>query len=113
MGYRRTASHWVCTALEFDLVGIGSTQRKAFTELQGVVDTYLTEILNTAEDVNFFNPSEPDEWERARRKEEYLVIAVLAETEEPPTAPYRFRNIRELRPVRDSVRAFRLAPVGG
>ena len=112
VGYYRRGGNWICTALDFDLVGIGLTQEKAFAELRDVVNTYLEETLKADKATNFFNPSEPKEWDSATKKEEYRVIAVMAKARSQRRAPRVVRNIRKLRPFRNRIRAFDLAAVG-
>ena len=111
VAYRRRRGGWVCTALQFDLVGTGATRQKAFQELQEVVNAYLQECLQAKEPVDFFNPSEREEW-NAGRKEHYSVGVCIAVPEGRPEAPEVIPDLRRLRMYRDRIQSFDLVPVG-
>ena len=112
VAYRRTGGEWICTALQFDIVGTGATRDEAFDELRALFQTYLREVVDTEGPVKFFNPSDAEEWQR-KDKGEYRVEAILAKVEEEADAPPRVVNdIAKLRPYRDRIKAFDLTPAG-
>ncbi len=110
VSYRQVGKKHYATALQFDLVGVGASRRKAFEELQGVVNAYLTEALKTDEPLEFFFPTEPEEWEQ-RDQEQYLVIAYLVKALEGAQTPDLVPCFEDLRPFRDRIRSFDLLRV--
>ncbi|MEK7794387.1 MAG: hypothetical protein AAB353_07650 [Candidatus Hydrogenedentota bacterium] len=56
---------WHCTALNFDILGIGSTKEEAFERMKELLEVYLEDVaieLNNGNQVDFYNPSDSDEW---------------------------------------------------
>ena len=58
VAYKRCREGFMCTALQFDILGIGRTKREAFQEMRDLVEEYLEEIVRSPEPVCFFNPSD-------------------------------------------------------
>jgi len=75
VSYRNSGKNCYCTALQFDLVGIGTSKTEAFRELRDVFNTYLIEIVQTDGPSEFLNPSPAEEWSVPER-EEYYVVAL-------------------------------------
>jgi len=109
VAYRREGRKWHATVLQFDLVGIGKTPQAAFNELQGVVNTYLQEILKTKGPVRLFNPSEPCEWESPRRESYHVAIAAV-KSGGARRVPRPVRNADDLRRLRNRIAGFNLVP---
>jgi len=109
VAYRQAGRKWYATALQFDLVGVGRSPHAAFNELQGVVTTYLEEILKTKGPVRLFNPSESGEWECARRESYHVAIAAV-KTGKGVHAPATVRNADELRRLGRRIAGFNLVP---
>ena len=105
---RRKEKDWLCTALQFDLVGIGASREEAFAELRSVVEDYLEEVLTTEGPVRFYNLSDEQEWGNPDQKV-FDVQAYIAATAEQTRVPSRMRH-RKIRDYRDRVRAFDLVP---
>jgi hypothetical protein len=108
VAYRQVEDEWYCTALQFDLLGIGRTREQAFAQLKELVNAYLTHVLQLKGKVALFNPSKREEW-NAPIKEYYDVLVVIARTAKP-VAETRCLDLEEVRPVRRRVREFDLAP---
>jgi len=96
------------TALEFDLVGIGSSRDKALSELQDVVNTYLTEAVSSDDPVRLEFPSPREDWLSEDRLS--FVVTVLLVGVSGHSSPV-IDGIDELRKRRDSVRMFSLLPL--
>lgn len=111
VAYRKKRGKWYCTALEFDLVGIGTSRTRAFHELRGLVNNYLEWMLETTGRVRFFNRSDDEEWKCAD-KERYHVVVAFAEPEKAEKIPERIRSISSLRKYRDRIRGLELIPAG-
>ena len=112
MTYRRERGEWMCTALEFDIVGTGKTKQEAFDELRALVETYLLEVMDTDAPVEFYNPADAEEWECKDRKS-YRVAVIMARAKEDTSIPPRMvRDITKLRPYRDRIRGVDLELAG-
>jgi hypothetical protein len=75
--FRRDAGRWLCTALQFDIVGIGDTRDEARSEMQALVNAYLENIIRKPGPVEFYNHAEAEEWQGAD-KEHFLVAFAFA-----------------------------------
>lgn len=106
---RQEEDLWLCTALQFDIVGTGPTKEAAFEELKELVNAYLTHLLQAKGKISVFNPSDRAEWETPL-KENYDVLVVLAEPAATVSSA-RVLSLDEVRPVRRRVREFELTPV--
>lgn len=109
--YHKQNGEWVATACQFDLIGVGDTREEALAELQEVVSVYVNEVLNARKPVQFFCPSDPEDWNRSS-KEDYLVtfeltVPVTTRTMPPKIVP----RIEDLRPFRSKITSSGLAPV--
>jgi len=111
VAYRRVSRMWHCTALQFDLVGVGKTKVEAFAEMRDLLRDYLEEVLATDGPVRFFNPAESGEWNV--RDQEYYNVALLVSGGES-AAPNRtpLSDIARLRGYRDAVQGIGLVPAG-
>lgn len=106
VAYRQDGEEWLCTALEFDLVGVGATREEALGELKEIFGTYLIEVLRTPGKVAFYNPSEAEEWNNPD-KAHYEVSVLIVEREEALPASGRMR-LEEVRLLSDRVQDFEL-----
>jgi hypothetical protein len=111
VAYRRHGRGWRCTALEFDLVGVGNTQEKAFAQLRDLVNGYLDDVLNTDGPVRFFNPSDAEEWD-SPKKEKYRVEVVVSQSAKGAAGSAVIPDIDKLRSYRSRIRAIDLTPLG-
>jgi hypothetical protein len=84
--FNNSTKKWYCTALEFDLVGIGKTEEEAFKELKVLLRYYLLEFVESTHSggkMDFFNPSEAENWNTGKKKEYGVTLIVeLAEEKE-------------------------------
>ena len=110
VAYRREGKKWLCTALEFDILGIGRTRKTAFQQMRSLVNEYLADVLKAEGPVEFFNHSAGKEW-TAKDKEYYKVVVALAQAEEKRPVPQTLRDIQQLRHYRDRIRGFDLTPL--
>jgi len=111
VAYRKAGKRWYCTALEFDLLGIGDSRDKAFAELRSVVNTYLFDVLRAKGPVRFFNPSDAREW-TCKNKKRFSVVAIMARPKPEKPLPPVVEDVDHLRPYRNRIKGFDLLPVG-
>ena len=106
---RKGRKDWYATALQFDLVGHGSSKEQALRELQDVVADYLVEITEVEGPVQFFNPSPPEEW-NLPDKQHFVVNFVV---HGPVTVEVGGRTIApgNLNRLRDRIQNVDLMPV--
>ena len=60
--WKRQKGEHICTALEFDLIGLGATRDEAFRNLREIVQSYFEEAVKLKGPVRLFNPSPAAEW---------------------------------------------------
>lgn len=96
------------TALQFDLVGTGSTREIAFTELQEMFRIYVQAVLAKPGKVQFVFPSEASEWDNPDI-EYYDVIVDVRSTSHSKPAPSRTK-LKELRRYRDRINTIQFQP---
>jgi hypothetical protein len=102
---------WTCTALEFDIVGIGSTRDEAFDEMRGLVHSYLVDVIQEPGPVELLNPSDPAEYRRCE-KQEFKVAVALAKLRGSRTRVRReLPDIRTLRRLRNRIKGVDLIPM--
>ncbi|MBI4560326.1 MAG: hypothetical protein HY706_22285 [Candidatus Hydrogenedentes bacterium] len=111
IAYRRSAGNWLCTALQFDIVGVGPTRAAAFREMCELLTDYFDEILSSTGPVRFFNPSEAKEW-NVRDQEQYTLAFLLSRKQAPAVSRLRLTNLRELRKVHHAIQEIDLIPAG-
>jgi hypothetical protein len=115
VAYRKRGREWYATALEFDIVGVGSTKAQALRELQELFRDYVSEFLATPGMTHFFNPSPAEDWE-TKNQEHFRVAFVVSLKATPATRPKplesRVSDIAQLRPVRERIKSVQLQPVG-
>jgi len=109
--YRRSQGLWYCTALQFDIVGVGKTRDEAFGEMRDLFSDYVKEVLADSGPVRFFNPSEAQEW-NVKKQETYSVTVVMARPEEQPSGRASLSDVGQLRPYRDAIQCIDLVPAG-
>jgi len=115
VAYKKLGKEWHCTALNFDLVGTGSSKQMAFVELRDVVNCYLSDIVDAEGPVEFFNPSPAEEWNVAE-KEQYHVVVVMTRVRQrvrkrlPPVLPAEIESLPQLRDYAGYAYSFDLVP---
>jgi len=107
--YQRKNKKWYCTALEFDLVGIGTSRQKAFNELQKVVNLYLMEAINSKGPIDFLIPT-PQTERKGNDVEKYQVAVQIRKQGRIPGIPVVIQDIRSLRRKRDRICGLTLIP---
>lgn len=83
---------WHCTALEFDLLGTGATQDEAFLELQDLVHEYILAMvqhIHFGDDVAFYNPSSPEEWNDGEIRKYQVMLLFEPESSNDDETPER------------------------
>ena len=89
VSHRKSGKRWYSTALEFDIVGTGDSRKKSFAQLQELVSEYVFAIvdeLDAGARVQFFNPSDAEEWNRGQR-EQFEVTFVLEVDQKADVSP--------------------------
>lgn len=109
VAYKRCREGFMCTALQFDIVGIGRTKREAFQEMRDLVEEHLEEILRSPEPVCFFNPSDAADW-NVGNQENYQVAMLFERHSEPIPTDVPLANLAPLREHRESLRGVNLVP---
>ena len=109
VAYRQEEGKWYAIALEFDLVGIGKTREAAFNELRDIVNDYLIDCMAEKKPVEFFFPSEPDEW-NVEDKEWYSVTALSAQPVRGRSRMPSSINMSQLHSFRNRIKQFDLIP---
>ena len=94
--YRRYQKEWMCTALQFDLVGFGKTRQEAFQDMKSLVNEYLLDALATEEKVRLYNPSDSREW-KIKDQKKYRVLAIIAREKEKDVVPDTISDLPELK----------------
>lgn len=108
VAYKKSGREWHCTALEFDLLGTGTTKSMAFDELKSVVNEYLLAALQEDGEVEIENPAPESEWKTPERHC-FQVAAICLKKKQTPV-PDRIARISRARKFRDVVKNFDLAP---
>lgn len=108
VAFKKVGRKWHCTALQFDLVGIGKNRAEALEELKGVVNAYLCSILKSKGKVRFFNPSDADEWE-CEDKREFSVTVAMFGLKAPSRVPERL-SFAKARRYRDRIHSVSMLP---
>lgn len=111
VAYRRSAGMWLCTVLQFDIVGIGKTREVAFSEMRDLLADYFEEVLASPGPVRFFNPSEPREW-NIKKQEHYNVTFVVSGGHAHIPKRPSLSNIGRLRACQDAIQGMDLVPAG-
>jgi hypothetical protein len=111
LAHKKIGKKWHCTALQFDLVGIGKSRSEAMHELKGILNTYLCEIIKTTGPVRVFNPSDAEEWE-CEDKQEYNVTIAILSAKTSTVMPERL-SIPQARRYRNQIQAIDLIPCQG
>jgi hypothetical protein len=105
---KKSGRKWHCTALQFDLVGIGKSRGEALEELKGVVNAYLCELLKAKGKVRVFNPSDAAEWE-CEDKREFTVSVAIVGSKNPAEVPERL-SFSKARRYSDRIQAVNMLP---
>jgi len=109
VAYRKEGKKWYATALEFDLVGIGTTRAKAFKALQEIVNEYLSDCAEEKGPVEFLFPAEPKEWNNDD-KEWFRLTAVILTPDRNRKAIPKVINLSDLHSLRKHIKSFDLIP---
>jgi uridylate kinase len=107
--YRKEEGRWLCTALEFDILGIGETRQEAFAQMQELVNNYLLDCLMSRGPVDFLNPSEAEEG-KTRDKERYHVAVILERAAPEQAVPQVIEDFAALRRFRNRILGTDLIP---
>jgi hypothetical protein len=110
VAYKQVAGEWHCTALQFDILGIGKTREAAFAQLKELMNSYLTHVLQLKGKIAFFNPADREEW-NTPIKENYNILVILTKPRRD-SQETSCMDMEEIRPVRRRVREFDLLPAG-
>ena len=110
VSFRKRGKEWYATALQFDLVGTGTSRDEALRELQTLFEAYVNAVIGTKGRTRFYNPSEAEEWE-VRDKQHFRAVCIV-------TAPLGTRtsvtpsldDIGSLRRIRSRIHGVRLSP---
>ena len=102
VGFRQVAGLWHANALQFDIIGTGHTKDSALQQLKELVAEYLASViaeLKKGHKVDFFNPADSAEWNKARYLEEFAVCIIGPVFASPPrrlnlARPSAVRNLR-------------------
>lgn len=89
ISHRKSGKRWYSTALEFDIVGTGNSRKESFAQLQELISEYVFAIideLNSGARVQFFNPSDAEEWNRGQR-EQFEVTFILEVDRQSDVSP--------------------------
>lgn len=113
VAYRKRQKRWYCTALQFDLVGIGRSKDEAFEKLRGVVNEYLHQVVEEDGPVRFFNPSEGNEWQATEQRQYRVVALFLAKAKGTRQIPNRVDRVDDFRPYRECIQQFDLVAAPG
>lgn len=90
-------------------MGTGKTRGEAFNEMQSLVETYLSAVLQASGPVRFYNPSDQADWEIKDKAEYHVVVVLSARPVSSAEAPRRPR-LDELRPRRSQIQSIQLQP---
>ncbi|HOE95269.1 MAG TPA: hypothetical protein PK847_01665 [Candidatus Sumerlaeota bacterium] len=80
---------WHCTALQFDILGVGNTREAAFAQLRELVEAYLRHALASKHEVKLFNPAHREEWNNPGR--EFFDLAIHVRSARTSGRPSRLR----------------------
>ena len=105
--YHKEENRWFCTALEFDIVGIGSTRKEALSEMQELVNAYLHHIINQRGRVALMNQSD---MKATDDTEHYFVAIAVAEVKTKRSAPRVVEDVTALRRYRDRICGMNFLP---
>jgi hypothetical protein len=107
----KVGHEWQCTALEFDIVGIGATRDEALAEMRGLVNAYLVGAIREPGPVELMSPSDPAEY-RSCEKHTYKVAVALAKLRKSrPPVRQEIADISTLRRLRNRIKGLDLIPV--
>lgn len=112
VAYRRIAKEWYANALQFDIVGTGRTKEDALDELKELIQDYVVEMvsdLGKGLSIAFFNPADPDEWNKARYIEEFEVEFTIKAAAEVPST-FRLSDSSRMRDLASYIRSVDLVP---
>lgn len=112
VAFKKAGREWHAIALQFDIVGTGKTRGEAFREMQGLFETYLSEVLKASRPVRFYNPSEKADWEIRDKAHFHAVVVLSAKPVLGAEAPRRpsLDDVVKLRPIRSRIQSIQLQP---
>ena len=115
VGFRQVAGLWHANALQFDIIGTGHTKDSALQQLKELVAEYLASViaeLKKGHRVEFFNPADSAEWNKARYVEEFAVciIGLVPVSASASPSPLNLSRPSAVRNFRGPVRSIELAP---
>ena len=76
VSFRVRAGKVQCTALQFDIVGMGDTKAEALQEMTKLLTYYFEEIISSDEPVRFYNPSDTSEW-NIKDQQHYILSIIM------------------------------------
>lgn len=76
VSFRVRAGKVQCTALQFDIVGMGDTKAEALQEMTELLTYYFEEIISNDEPVRFYNPSDSSEW-NIKDQQHYIMSIIM------------------------------------
>ncbi|MEJ2744303.1 MAG: hypothetical protein P8123_01230 [bacterium] len=74
--YYRDEDKWIAHALQFNLMGSGSTQEAAFDDLQGLFSHYFIEYCKRGNFSTFLSPAERRYWNIQKYPQEHYVVMI-------------------------------------
>lgn len=111
IAFRKVGREWYARALQFDLVGTGTSRRKAFHEVTDLVREYITDCLNETGPVQFEYPSEPAEWNNEDKESFQVTVSISVPDRSTKRIP-RSITLSDLRRYRRNVQSVGLVPAG-
>ncbi len=105
---RKKTKDWICRILQFDLIGIGQTRQEAIVQAQGVLGSYIEEVLNSESPVEFFHPSDASDWNIKDRQDFLVTVELHSVAKEIPERPIDIHTLR--RYYSGNVRGCNLVP---
>jgi len=108
--FRREGKQWLCTVLEFDLLGMGHSRDAALEEMKDLVACYLEEVLRTPGKVRFFNPADEQDWNTDDKLSFDIVVEFTREVGYSPKATDLRGRLHDLAEYQDTISGVRLSP---
>ena len=101
VAYRQVNEEWHCTALEFDIIGVGASRKESFEKMKNLVSFYLGEVSKAIGPVEFFNRSPDEDWQISDKEEYNVIVVMIPEQRQiperlPPDLPSSFDRLPEL-----------------
>lgn len=112
VAFKKAGREWHAIALQFDIVGTGKTRAEAFCQMQGLFETYVSEVLKASRPVRFYNPSERADWEIRDKAHFHVVVVLSAKPVLGAKAPLRpsLDDLVKLCSIRSKIQSIQLQP---